>query len=60
MSKLLTLGALVALAAGTVSPAIADCASPTSASSIIRAGSDGPDVLRPNRLRADGASLISS
>ena len=59
MSKLMTLCALLAVAVGVISPATANCAS-VSAGSAIRAGSDGHDLLRPNRLRSDGTSLILS
>lgn len=60
MSKLFALGAALALAMSTLTPASANYAGAASAASVNRAGSDKQDLFKLNRLRADGSSLVLS
>ena len=60
MSKLFALGAVLALAMGTMMPASANYAGTASAASVNRAASDRQDLFKLNRLRGDGSSLVLS
>lgn len=60
MSKLLALGAMMALAIASSLPVSANHAGTGSAASINRVTTDKLDYFKLDRLRADGSSLILS